>query len=70
MTLEFTDTKLKMVIKDNGKGFRISRWPGEQASKGKLGMTGMKERAMLLGGTLTVESRPNKGTVINVEVRA
>ncbi len=70
MTLEFTDTRLKMVIKDNGKGFRIPRWPGEQASTGKLGMTGMKERAMLLGGTLTVESRPNKGTVINVEVRA
>jgi len=33
-----------------------------------LGLVGMRERAELLGGTLTVESIPGKGTSIIVEV--
>ena len=69
LTLKFTDTRLKVIIKDNGIGFRLPKWPGEQTSLGKLGLTGMKERAMLLGGTLRIESKPGRGTTVTAEIR-
>jgi len=33
-----------------------------------LGVFGMRERATLLGGTLTIESTPGSGTTVFVEV--
>jgi glucose-6-phosphate-specific signal transduction histidine kinase len=36
--------------------------------EGKLGLLGMTERVVLLGGTYKVHSVPGKGTVIKVEV--
>ena len=69
LTIEFIDSKLKMIIQDNGKGFRVPRQPGEQVIQGRMGLTGMQERARLLGGTLTLDSSPHKGTTITAEVR-
>ena len=37
------------------------------AKHDKLGLAGMQERAQLVGGTLTVQSQPGKGTTITVE---
>jgi signal transduction histidine kinase len=33
-----------------------------------LGLAGMEERAMLLGGTVEVHSRPNYGTQVDAEI--
>ena len=33
-----------------------------------LGLLGMRERAELLGGTLTIESTPEQGTSIFIEI--
>jgi len=68
MALEFTDSKLRMSIKDDGSGFEVPQSIGDQASLGKLGLVGMRERARLLGGTMVVDSGPGKGTTIVVEV--
>jgi signal transduction histidine kinase len=35
---------------------------------GKLGLVGMRERAALLGGKLTIESTPGMGTTVFVDV--
>ncbi|MFO8010028.1 MAG: PAS domain S-box protein [Dehalococcoidia bacterium] len=69
VTLEFVDSKFKMRIADNGKGFRLPQRLGDQASLGKLGLAGMQERARLLGGTMKLDSKPNKGTTILIQVR-
>ncbi|NQT74127.1 MAG: PAS domain S-box protein [Chloroflexi bacterium] len=69
MTLEFINSKLRMSIKDSGKGFRLPQSLGDQASKGKLGLAGMQERARLLGATLKLKSKPRMGTTIVVEVK-
>ncbi len=70
LSIEFAGSQLKMSIKDNGKGFRLSPQPiGLRGGTGKFGLTGMRERARLLNGTLTVDSRNRKGTTIIVEVR-
>jgi signal transduction histidine kinase/ligand-binding sensor domain-containing protein len=54
-------------MQDNGKGFTpSSRLP--EKPQGGFGMTGMAERASLLGGTLKVRSIPGNGTVMTVEI--
>lgn len=55
------------VIEDDGRGFDVARWRSKEGVKG-LGLAGMEERASLLGGALTVESRPGSGTTIVVEI--
>jgi PAS domain S-box-containing protein len=55
---------LRLLIKDNGIGFD----PASNAKNAGLGIASMTERARLLQGDLSVESRPGKGTVIKLEV--
>lgn len=65
--IEFTDNNVKVVVEDNGKGFDMPTRLGDLTRKGKLGLTGIQERAQLIGGTLTITSQPGKGTVLTVE---
>lgn len=51
---------LNLTIKDNGVGFDME----EVKSKKSLGLVGMRERAMLFHGKLTIESDKGKGTMI------
>jgi signal transduction histidine kinase/ligand-binding sensor domain-containing protein len=56
-----------LTIRDNGRGFT----PGtrvSQAGPGGFGLTGMTERARLLGGTLRMRSDSGHGTVMTVEI--
>ena len=52
------------TIEDNGVGFN----PSATTFEDHLGLFGMRERVEMLGGSLTVESSPGKGTTVNVEV--
>jgi len=70
ITVEFDEGKTKITISDNGKGFELPQSMGDLAKNGKLGLTGMQERAQLVGGILTVQSQPGKGTSITVELSA
>ena len=56
---------LGVQIEDPGRGFH--REAG-LASPRSGGLAGMLERARLLGGQLTVESRPGSGTQITAEL--
>jgi PAS domain S-box-containing protein len=58
---------IAMRIRDNGRGFEVSSKFGP---KGHLGLQGMHERAAIIGGHLTTESLPGKGTCITVAVPA
>jgi PAS domain S-box-containing protein len=58
------DNKLFMVIHDNGKGFDAA----ETIGKRTLGLLGMKERALMMGGRFIVSSSPGSGTEIEVVV--
>ncbi|MBF0413086.1 MAG: PAS domain S-box protein [Desulfamplus sp.] len=53
-------TRLSLTIEDNGCGFSSV---GNKEYHG-LGLTGMKERATLAGGSLDIFSAPDKGTKI------
>lgn len=55
---------VRAIVEDDGIGFDINTKQGEQ----HLGLLGMRERAELLGGTLTTESTPEQGTSIFIEI--
>ena len=56
-----------MEISDNGQGFELD---GHQTSKkqGRLGLTGMRERAEMIGANFSVASAPGAPTTIRVTV--
>lgn len=62
--VEHRDGRVLVMIEDDGVGFD----PAQVQTGDHLGLLGMRERADALGGTLTVESAPGKGTTIVVEV--
>ncbi len=68
LILEFCDAKVRLSVTDNGKGFDVPQKVGGLDNSGKLGLVGMKERAKLLGGSLTLRSRLDKGSIVTVEV--
>ena len=70
ITVEFDESKTRVTVSDNGKGFKLPQTIGDLARDGKLGLAGMQERARLLGGSLTVQSKPGRGSTITVELPA
>jgi len=55
---------VRAIVEDDGVGFDANMNQGER----HLGLLGMRERAELLNGTLTVESDPAHGTSIFIEI--
>jgi signal transduction histidine kinase len=51
----------RITISDNGAGFDPSNLPA-----GHYGVLGMKERAEEIGGTLTIESNPTRGSRVTI----
>lgn len=62
VALHFAPNGLCVVIEDDGVGFTPPLLPHELAQQGHLGLAGMHERVQLVGGSLTVESAPGRGT--------
>src|SRR3954452_168339 len=51
-----------LEVADDGRGFAFDE------SEGGLGIAGMRERALLIGAELTIESRPGRGTTVRLDV--
>jgi signal transduction histidine kinase len=56
--------ELHLYVRDSGRGFEIET---ALESRG-LGLTSMRERARLVNGTFSIDSRPRAGTTIHVRV--
>jgi two-component system sensor histidine kinase UhpB len=54
--------RVELTIRDDGRGF------DSRIDHGSLGLSGMSERARLLGGRLHVDSRPGEGTALTLQV--
>ena len=68
VNVEYADVKINISIMDNGKGFKpVGDW-GELSREGRLGLMGMKERAHLLGGNITITSETDHGTHVLIEL--
>ena len=62
--LEAVDGVVRLSVKDSGVGLG-ERSPGSRTS---IGIVGMKERARLVNGTVSLASRSGEGTEVKVEV--
>jgi signal transduction histidine kinase/ligand-binding sensor domain-containing protein len=66
--LEYGPDTIALEVRDDGSGFEA----GEEAvsPQGHYGLTGMRERAAAIGGTLEVSSEPGAGTSVRLQAPA
>jgi len=64
VTLRFEIDNLCLEIRDNGEGFDLSAALNGSRSEQHLGLSGMKDRAETLGGTMNIETAEGVGTTI------
>jgi signal transduction histidine kinase len=55
---------IELTIQDNGMGFNLEEILAQEWPKRGLGLTSMRERAELSGGSFAIESTIGKGTTI------
>ena len=65
--LEQRADEVSLIIEDDGSGFDARN--AVENRKG-FGLTGVMERAALVGGKVDIESQPGKGTSVNVRIPA
>ena len=60
--LEYRPEAIALEVRDDGRGFAA----GLASQPGRFGLTGMKERAAAIGGTLEITSEPGAGTTVRL----
>jgi signal transduction histidine kinase len=60
-------TVITLSIRDNGRGFNPAT-PSSHPHDLGYGLNGIAERVRILGGTLAIESRPDQGTSLTIEI--
>ena len=66
LELEYSDTELRMRIRDNGCG--IDPQVLEKGRDGHWGLAGMRERATRIGGLVKILSSPMAGTEVQLSI--
>jgi signal transduction histidine kinase len=56
-----------LIIEDNGRGFTVETTPEESKKRG-FGLTGIAERVRILGGTHSIQSSADEGTVVKIRL--
>lgn len=68
ISLEFKDRSIAVQVEDDGIGFNLLEVLPSPHEKESMGLLGMKERAELLGGKLSIDTQPGRGTKIVTEI--
>ncbi len=63
VSLKQNDT-IELIVADNGVGFDLNEIQKKETRERGFGLKNIKERTELFGGTLTVRSKPGRGTII------
>jgi PAS domain S-box-containing protein len=66
--LESKRNKASVIVEDDGIGFDAESLFKAPARNGHFGLLGMRERVMLVGGSLNIESTPGVGTTVLVHI--
>jgi signal transduction histidine kinase len=65
LSLHREDDTLRLVVEDDGSGFDPAAASGDM----RFGLLGMRERAEMVGGKLSIDSAPGKGTQVTLLMR-
>ena len=68
ITLRETGGKIVLQIEDDGHGFEVPDNIAKLRVKGHRGLSNMKERMSIVGGSLNITSKPGLGTVVRCEL--
>lgn len=68
ISLKNTGKMIILRIEDDGKGFEVSDNFTELWVQGHRGLSNMRERMSIVGGSFSISSTPGKGTVIRCEL--
>jgi ligand-binding sensor domain-containing protein/signal transduction histidine kinase len=66
LQLAFEPQRLRFSVRDDGRGFDTAAVPSQ--ADGHFGLLGMRERVAQLGGSLALNSRPNEGAEVVIEI--
>ena len=64
VTIDRSDGVLALTVRDDGRGFSLQ----QPRKPGSYGLMGLRERAYLLGGEVSIASEPDRGTTIEVRI--
>lgn len=67
--LRYDERQMRLRVRDDGKGIAAELLRAER-QEGHFGLRGMRERAMLAGGKLTVWSALDSGTEVDLSIPA
>ncbi len=68
--LEYGPAEVALEVRDNGRGFAARNGHSPDSPPGHYGLTGMRERAAVIGGTLEVNSELGAGTTVRLSTPA
>ncbi|MGB2814847.1 MAG: sensor histidine kinase [Dehalococcoidales bacterium] len=68
LTLSNTGDEVEMIVKDDGKGFKLEEL--EKYTPGYHGLNIIKERAEGLGGNFSITTAPGQGTEVKINLPA
>ncbi len=68
VSLQFEDSDIRMLIQDDGKGFKLPKRWISLVREGHYGLAGSHDRVSALGGDFNVKSSPGEGTVLQVYI--
>jgi signal transduction histidine kinase len=64
LSLRKIEGTMELVVEDNGHGFDLEKVLGSEKTRRGLGLTSMRERTELSGGSFSIQSSNEKGTII------
>jgi len=63
-----SEIEVRLTVTDDGRGIAGGVEPRRFVAQGHLGLAGMRERAAMIGGKVEVQSAPDYGTVVVLEL--
>ena len=68
VTVSHSQNILSIIVDDNGKGFDKSKLKSKPDKEGGMGLTFMRERVKYINGRLFINSSPNEGTKVTINI--
>lgn len=64
VTIDYSQQVINLVVRDNGTGIHLEK----TSDQPRLGFSSMRERLLVFGGELSIESEPSEGTTVSAKV--